>query len=137
MSPDIDVAVGAAYVLIKGPIPSTLREFASQSLICHATAPASLLFLPFFSIAMYMCFRLAKRDMVPPQLKQGYLIVLLGILLHLMLDMMQTGNRPFWPLEVTAGFNILPYSANGRYLTMLGAMGILFIDLMIDRLPSK
>jgi len=129
LSPDIDVAIGGLYILIRGPLPGSIFEFAERSLIFHPTLSSSLFFLPFFPLLMLLFFRFVKPAMVPSDLRKGYLIVLAGVLLHLGLDMLQTGNRPFWPLALDAGFDILPYSAKGRGITLAIALGLLLVDI--------
>jgi len=87
---------------------------------------------------MLMFFRLVKPSMVPAEWKKGYLIVLAGVVLHLGLDLLQTGNRPFWPLSIEAGIDILPYSARGRGITLAIAAGALLADVFLfDRLRKR
>jgi hypothetical protein len=48
LSPDIDILVGGVYILVTGPFPSSVVEFARRSLIFHPTATASFFLFPFF-----------------------------------------------------------------------------------------
>jgi hypothetical protein len=52
----------------------------------------------------------------------------IAILIHLLLDLMQTGNMPFWPLQFKAGLNMLPYDIPGRVATIPLSALIFLID---------
>jgi len=131
LSPDIDILIGGIYIIITGPFPSSAVEFAQRSLIFHPTLTASLFFVPFFSLLMLIFFISISRKTVPLDIKKGYGIVLTGVLIHLGLDMLQTGNKPFWPIEFEAGLNIIPYSVSGRGVTTLIAVGLLILDVLL------
>jgi len=131
LSPDIDILIGGIYIIITGPFPVSAAEFARRSLIFHPTLTASLFFVPLFSLLMLMFFIFIGRKIVPLDIKKGYGIVLAGVLIHVGLDMLQTGNKPFWPMEIEAGLNILPYSASGRGMTVLIAVGLLMLDVWL------
>lgn len=91
LSPDIDVVFGGLYILLSGPLPKSVVDFAQKSLIFHPTLSASLFFLPLFPLIMLMFFRLVKPSMAPAEWRKGYWVVLAGVVLHLGLDMLQTG----------------------------------------------
>jgi hypothetical protein len=137
LSPDIDIIVGGIYILITGPFPSSAVEFARGSLIFHPTVTASLFFVPLFSLFMLMFFLFINRKMVPMEIKKGYGIVLAGILIHLGLDMLQTGNKPFWPMKIEAGLNLIPYSVSGGVVTTLIAVGLLVLDIRLFNSVKK
>ena len=137
LSPDIDILAGSIYILTAGPLPGTAAEFARRSLIFHPTFTASLFFVPFFSLIMLMFFLFISRKMVPMDVKKGYGIVLAGVLLHVGLDMLQTGNRPFWPMKIEAGLKLIPYSVSGRILTTLIAVGLLALDVWLFNSVKK
>jgi membrane-bound metal-dependent hydrolase YbcI (DUF457 family) len=131
LSPDIDCLIGAVYILLTGPLPKTFTELVHRSLIFHPSLTGSFLFLPFFALAVLLFLSFIKRDIVPKSMKKGYVIVLAAILLHLGMDLLQTGNKPLWPLELEAGLDILPYSIEGRIITISCAVGLLFADRLL------
>ena len=133
ISPDIDVAVGGFYILLTGPWPKSFYEFTQHSLVFHPTVTSSFIFIPFFALLLLCCFYIIRRSMVEVNVKKAYGIILGGICFHVFLDLLQTGNLPLWPFEFEAGFNILPYSAMGRGLTILGAIALVVFDLLISK----
>ena len=137
LSPDIDILIGGIYIAATSPLPGSAVEFARRSLIFHPTFSASLFFIPFFSLLMLMFFIFVGRKMVPLNIKKGYVVVFTGILIHVGLDMLQTGNKPFWPMEIEAGLNIIPYSVSGRGVTALIAMALLILDVRLFKSEKK
>jgi membrane-bound metal-dependent hydrolase YbcI (DUF457 family) len=136
LMPDIDGLVGIIYIistksddLSKGEITEIFSAF-------HPSIPASLLFLPFLTLAVVLLFRLARPSWVPTGLKSAYLLVLSAISVHLGLDMLMTGNKPFWPLPFEAGLGVIPYTAAGGIITVCIALGLLVLDLVWFRKKS-
>ena len=133
LSPDADVLFGAAYTLLTCPFPTTLTEFINRSLVFHPSLTSSFLFLPFYALIVLLLLSFIKRDIAPDDVKKGYVIVFVAILLHLGLDLLQMGNMPLWPFGPEVGFGILPYSIEGRLITMGCAAGLLFADMLLFR----
>ena len=128
LSPDIDVAVGGAFILLFRPMPTSLAEFAEKSMIFHPSLTATLWFIPIFAGLLSWGFRKIDQKAAKISFSRIYIVALVGMLFHIGLDMMQPGNRPLWPLDVTAGFDLLPISPVGRIWTMLGAISFLILD---------
>jgi len=131
LSPDIDVFIGGLFILLFGPWPVSLIDFLDKSLIFHPGLSAAIWFIPVYSLTLSWVFRRIGKRAVEANFSRIYALVLVGMLLHLGLDFLQTGNRPLWPLEVTAGLNILPYTPAGRFWTMMAAIGLLTLDSLI------
>jgi len=128
LSPDIDVFIGGLFILLTGPWPASLTEFFERSLILHPGLSAAIWFVPIYGLMLAWAFRRLTKTAAALDFSRIYLLVLVGMLLHLGLDLLQTGNRPLWPLEMTAGLNVLPYTPSGRLWTMVTAVGLLILD---------
>jgi hypothetical protein len=128
LSPDIDVLIGGLFILLIGPWPASLTDFFDESLIFHPGLSAAIWFVPIYALILSWVFRKIGKRAVKENFGRIYSLVFVGMLLHLGLDMLQPGNQPLWPLEVTAGLNILPYSPAGRFWTMTAAIGLLILD---------
>ncbi len=128
LSPDLDVFIGGAFILLSGPWPASLTDFFDRSLIFHPGLTAAIWFTPIYCFIFAWVFRKIGKKSVEANFGRIYGIVLTGMLLHLGLDFLQTGNRPLWPLDVTAGLNVLPYTPAGRLWTMVTAVGLLILD---------
>lgn len=140
LSPDIDVFIGGIFILLSGPWPASLTDFLNESMIFHPGLSAAIWFVPIYSLILAWVFRKIGKKAAETNFSRIYTLVLAGMLLHLGLDFLQTGNRPLWPLDVTAGLNILPYSPAGRFWTMLAAVGLLIFDGLLAyqrRQPRK
>lgn len=137
LSPDIDVFIGGVYILLAGPWPVSLADFFNRSLIFHPGLSAAIWFMPISCLILSWVFRKPGRRAAEKPFSRIYTLVGAGMLLHLCLDLLQTGNRPLWPLNVTAGFDVLPYSAAGRLLTMAAAVGLLILDTLIASLRGR
>ena len=131
LSPDLDVVIGGIFILLTGPFPSSIADFTRASLIFHPGLTAALWFVPLHSLLWSWGFRAINKKAHEANFSRIYFIVTAGIFLHLGLDLLQTGNRPFWPLEVQAGFNLLPVSPLGRILTIAVAIALLVLDAMV------
>ena len=127
LSPDIDVAVGGAYLLLIGPWPTSLADFAHRSMIFHPSLTAAIWFIPIYSALLAWGFRRIDKKAAAFQFSRVYKVVLAGAFLHIGLDLLQPGNRSLWPLEVTFGLDVLPYSPVGRIWTMIVAIGLLIV----------
>jgi membrane-bound metal-dependent hydrolase YbcI (DUF457 family) len=128
LSPDIDVFIGGIFILLSGPWPASLTDFFDKSLIFHPGLSAAIWFIPIYSLILSWVFRRIGKRAMEANFRRIYTLVLVGMLLHLGLDFLQTGNRPLWPLDLTAGLNILPYTPAGRFGTMMAAIGLLVLD---------
>jgi len=128
LSPDIDVVFGGPFILLSGPRPASLADFFDRSLIFHPGLSAAIWFIPIYSLFLSWVFRKIGKRAAEANFSRIYTLVLMGMLLHLGLDFLQTGNRPLWPLNVTVGLNILPYTPTGRFWTMIAAIGLLILD---------
>jgi hypothetical protein len=131
LSPDIDVAVGGAYLLLSGPFPTSLADFAHRSMIFHPSLTAAIWFAPIFSAFLAWGFRRLNKKAAAVQFSRIYTLVLAGVFLHIGLDLLQTGNRLLWPLELTFGLDVLPYSPVGRIWTMGVATGLLIVHSLV------
>jgi hypothetical protein len=125
LSPDIDVVFGGAYILLTEPWPGSLGDFANKSMIFHPSLSAAIWFIPIYSVLLAWGFRRVSKKAATTSFSRIYVVVLAGAYLHIGLDLLQTGNRLLWPLEMTFGLDILPYSPAGRIWTMIIAIGIL------------
>ena len=128
LSPDIDVAVGGAFILLFGPLPTSFIEFADKSMIFHPSLTAALWFIPIYAVLLSWGFRKIDQRAAERSFGRIYTVVLVGMLFHIGLDLMQAGNQLLWPLGVTAGFDVLPYSPVGRVWTIIGAISLLILD---------
>ena len=128
LSPDIDVVVGGLFILLSGPWPASLPDFFEKSMIFHPGLSAAIWFIPIYGLFLSWIFRKMPRIAAGANFNQIYTLVLVGMVLHLGLDFLQTGNRPLWPLDVTAGLNLLPYTPAGRFWTMTAAIGLSSLD---------
>jgi len=131
LSPDIDVAVGGVYVLLTGPWPTSLADFAQKSMIFHPSLTAAIWFIPVYSALLALVFRRVNKKAATAPFSRIYTIVLSGAFLHIGLDLLQSGNRPLWPLEVTLGLDVLPYSPVGRLWTIIVAIGLLIVYSLV------
>jgi membrane-bound metal-dependent hydrolase YbcI (DUF457 family) len=131
LSPDIDVFIGGIFILLSGPRPESLTDFLNASMIFHPGLSAAIWFVPVYSLMLAWVFRKIVKKASETNFSRIYTLVLVGMLLHLGLDFLQSGNRPLWPLDVTAGLNILPYSPAGRFWTMTAAIGLLIFDVLV------
>jgi hypothetical protein len=131
LSPDIDVVVGGIFILLTGPLPKSLGEFANKSMIFHPTLSAAIWFIPIYCVLLAWGFRRFSKKAAIAGFRRTYIAALAGAFFHIGLDLLQSGNRPLWPLEMTLGLNILPYSLGGRVWTMIMAIGILIVDSVV------
>ncbi len=131
LSPDIDVAVGGVYILLTGPWPTSLADFAQKSMIFHPSLTAAIWFIPVYSALLAWVFRRVNKKAATAPFSRIYIVVLTGAFLHIGLDLLQSGNRPLWPLEVTLGLDVLPYSPVGRLWTMIVAIGLLIVYSLV------
>jgi len=135
MAPDIDVVIGGLYVLLTRPLPESVGEFAHQSLIFHPSFTAAIWFIPLYSLLLSWVFRRFSHTARAEAFRRIFGNVICGMLFHLGLDLLQTGNRLMWPMAWETGFDILPYTTAGRVVPMVGAFGLLLVDvLLFDRL---
>jgi membrane-bound metal-dependent hydrolase YbcI (DUF457 family) len=137
LTPDIDGLLAFIYIFMTNPWNTTWAEGARIYTLFHPSFSASLFFVPFFALVVLGGFRLYKPDWTPTSFRKGYLIVLSAILIHLGLDMLMTGNRPFWPLPLEAGLGIIPYTRLGAILPPVIGLTLLTLDLLIFRKPVK
>lgn len=133
MAPDIDGFVGLVYIMIVYPMDTPRAELKAVFEIFHPSLPASLFFLPLFGLIILAIALRIRPTSVPVQRSNAFLLVVTAILVHLGLDMLMTGNRPFWPLKIEAGLPVIPYTSLGSLLTVSIALLILFLDLVIFR----
>jgi hypothetical protein len=133
LSPDIDVIIGGIFILLSGPWPASWADFLNASMIFHPGLSAAIWFVPVYSLMLSWVFRKIGKKAAETNFSRIYTLVLVGMLLHLGLDFLQTGNRPLWPLDVTAGLDILPYSPAARFWTMMAAIGLLICDGLVAR----
>ncbi len=131
LSPDIDVVVGGAFILLTGPLPTSLGDFANKSMIFHPSLSSAIWFIPIYSVLLAWGFRRIDKKAATAKFSSIYAVVLAGALLHIGLDLLQTGNRPLWPLEMTFGLDVFPYSPAGRVWTMIVAIGMLIVDSVV------
>ena len=131
LAPDIDVFIGGIFILLAGPWPASWTDFLDASMIFHPGLSAAIWFVPVYSLMLAWVFRQIGKKAAETNFSRIYTLVLVGMLLHLGLDFLQTGNRPLWPLDVTAGLHILPYSPAGRFWTMMAAIGLLIFDGLV------
>ena len=96
-------------------------------MIFHPSLSAAIWFIPIYSALLAWGFRRIDKKAATAKFSRIYGVVLAGAL-HIGLDLLQTGNRPLWPLEITFGLDVLPYSAAGRGWTMIVAIGMLIVD---------
>lgn len=132
LSPDIDVAVGGLYVLLTRPLPASVADFARDSLIFHPSFTAAIWFIPFYGLLLSWVFRRFNQAARGVVFARIYTIVISGMLLHVGLDLLQTGNRLLWPLAWETGFDILPYTTAGLILPMVGAIVLLIVDVVVS-----
>ena len=128
LSPDIDVFIGGLFILLTGSWPVSLTDFFDKSMIFHPGLSAAIWFIPIYGLFLSWMFRKVGKRAAEANFKRIYTVVLVGMLLHLGLDFLQTGNRPLWPLDLTVGLNILPYTPGGRLGTMMAAIALLIFD---------
>ena len=128
MSPDLDVALGGLYVLLAQPLPRSVGDFARESLVFHPGLTAAVWFLPIYGLLLSWVFRRLNPRTQAAAFKQTYTAVICGMLFHVGLDLLQTGNRPFWPMAWEAGFDILPYTTAGFVWPLVGAVTLLIAD---------
>lgn len=133
MVPDIDGLFGLLYIFFFLPEGAPGERMAEVFEAFHPSLPASLFFLPFFAAIVVFLFRWVKPGWVPVSFKRAYLLVLTAILLHLGLDMLMTGNRPFWPLSFEAGLGIIPYSIWGVFVPMVVGVSLVILDWVFSR----
>ena len=127
--PDIDGLVGIGYIMLTKSRDLTRAQFAEIFSAFHPSVPASLFFLPFFTLLVLLGFRAFRRSWVPPDFRSAYLLVISAILVHLGLDMLMTGNKPFWPLQIEAGLGVIPYTTTAAITTVCIAVTLLGLDL--------
>jgi len=128
LSPDIDVFIGGLFILLTGLWPVSLTDFFDKSMIFHPGLSAAIWFIPIYGLFLSWMFRKVGKRAAEANFNRIYTVVLVGMLLHLGLDFLQTGNRPLWPLDLTVGLNILPYTPGGRLGTMMAAIALLIFD---------
>ena len=131
LSPDLDVVIGGIFILLTAPFPTSIVDFTQASLIFHPGLTAALWFVPFYSLLWSWGLRAINKTALAVNFSRIYTIATAGVLLHLALDLLQTGNRPFWPLELQAGLDLLPVSPLGRLLTIAGALALLILDAVL------
>ena len=137
MVPDIDGLVGLLYIFFFLPDGTSREEMGRVFELFHPSLPASLFFLPVFVLFVIWAFRLINKKIVPVSFKKAYLLVLTAISLHLGLDLMMTGNRPFWPLSIEAGLGIIPYSIWGQLVPMGLGIVLVVTDLVWEKMRNK
>ena len=137
MIPDIDGLVGIIYIYFALPSGPPESEIKRVFELFHPSLPASFLFLPFLVILVIYTFKLINKKLVPSNFIEAYVLVLTAILLHLGLDLLMTGNRPFWPLPFEAGLGIIPYSTWGVLIPMLTGLSLVSIDLIFTKFRQK
>ena len=128
MSPDLDVAIGGLYVLLTRPLPASISDFTQQSLTFHPGLTAAIWFLPIYSLVLSWVFRRFNQRAGRAAFKRIYAVVISGMLFHIGLDLMQTGNRLFWPLAWEFGFDILPYTSAGVVWPLVFSITLLIAD---------
>lgn len=129
--PDIDGLVGIIYIISTKSGNLSRNEFAEIFSAFHPSIPASLFFLPIFALAVVLLFRMVRRKWVPREFNRAYLLAISAISVHLSLDMLMTGNKPFWPLKIEAGLGVIPYTSTGATITVCIALGLLVLELSI------
>lgn len=128
LSPDLDVFIGGIYVLLTRPFPSSVSDFVRASMIFHPGLTAAIWFLPIYSLMLSWVFRKFNRRAQAADFRQIYCIVICGMIFHIGLDLMQTGNLLLWPLPWEAGVGILPYTTAGLVLPLAGSIVVLIVD---------
>lgn len=136
MAPDIDGLVALIYMFFALPADTPAAELKRIFELFHPSLPGSVFFLPIFVLLLLGFFRVINRKWVPAHFGKAYGLVLTGILLHLGLDLLMTGNRPFWPLSFEAGLGIIPYSHWGVLVPMALGLALVTIDLILFK-PGK
>lgn len=129
--PDIDGLIGLIYIFLFLPSGMTSTEIVDVFEAFHPTFSASLLFLPFFVGLILVAFRRLTPGLVPVSGRLAYALILLAILLHLGLDMLMTGNRPFWPFPMEAGLSVIPYSIWGQVIPAVAGITLVVCDLLL------
>ena len=137
LSPDLDVALGGFYVLLTRPLPPSVSDFAQESLIFHPSLTAAIWFLPIYSLLLSWAFRRFNRRAQTVAFRQIYTAVIGGMLFHIGLDLMQTGNRLFWPMAWEFGFDILPYTTAGFVWPLVGSITLLIADSVVSYLVQR
>ncbi len=133
--PDIDGLIGLLYMFFFLPSGMPSSEIKAVFESFHPSFSASFLFLPFFAGLILVISRRTVPGWMPPSMKKSYALILLAILVHLTLDMLMTGNRPFWPLPLEAGLSVIPYSNWGIFVPMVTGISLVVADLIL--FPDK
>jgi membrane-bound metal-dependent hydrolase YbcI (DUF457 family) len=136
MAPDIDGLIGLVYLFFVVPANTPTIEMKRIFETFHPSLPASLFFLPVFVWLLIIVFRTLNRKWVPAAFSRAYLLVLTAVSLHLGLDLLMTGNRPFWPLSIEAGLGVIPYSHWGVVVPMTIGLALVAIDWVFFK-PGK
>jgi len=137
MSPDLDVALGGFYVLLTRPLPPSVSDFTQESLIFHPSLTAAIWFLPIYSLLLAWVFRRFNQRARTVAFRRIYTTVICGMLFHIGLDLMQTGNRLFWPMSWEVGFDILPYTTAGLVWPLVGSITLLIADSVVSYLLHR
>lgn len=137
MAPDLDVAIGGIYVLLTRPLPASVIDFTRESLIFHPSLTAAIWFLPLYGLLLSWAFRRFNQRAQTAAFGRIYTIAIYGMLFHIGLDLLQTGNRPFWPMAWEAGFGILPYTTAGLVWPLVGSITLLIADSLIFYLLQR
>ena len=137
MSPDLDVVFGGVYVLLTRPLPPSVSDFTQESLIFHPSLTAAIWFLPIYSLLLSWVFRRFNRRAQRLPFGKVYMTVIWAMLFHIGLDLMQTGNRPFWPMAWEAGLGILPYTTAGFIWPLVGSITLVIVDSVVSYLLQR
>ncbi len=137
MAPDIDGLAAFVYILFTNPFHTTMEEGQRIFTAFHPSFSSSLLVLPFFAIVFYLLFRLIKPRWTPERFWHGYFIVLAAMLVHIGLDLLMTGNRPFWPFPLEAGLGVIPYTTAGSVVPPFVAALLLALDILVFKRQGR
>ena len=117
LSPDLDVVIGGVYILLTQPLPHSVSDFARASMIFHPSLTAAIWFLPIYGLLLSWVFRRFNRRAKKAAFQKIYTVVIWGMLFHIGLDLLQSGNRLLWPLS----WEKLPYTWDGNFPIFLSA----------------
>jgi membrane-bound metal-dependent hydrolase YbcI (DUF457 family) len=115
--PDVDGIAALVYLMFIGSPDYTRADYIRIFEQFHPTFTHSLLFIPLLALLTALVlkrFKAFKKD----NFSKLSLIALLAFLVHFSVDMLQTGNKPFWPLETEMGLGLIPYGLTARIVTV-------------------
>lgn len=137
IAPDIDGLIGLIYIYFNRSSIQTYERGIEIFNQFHPSLPTSLFFLPVFPIVLYFLFRIIKKSSVPKNFLHAYILFFSAVLLHICLDLLMTGNKPFWPFPLEAGLEIIPYTVYGSIFTPVIALLILTLNQLVFQYKQK